>query len=97
MSAPTDKQTAFLKKMGRDIPKTGKEAYDLISSLCGNKKGLPPNGESQGTSSSMKEEVNSFKEACDTIAKYAETCKQLGYPIEYWNLSTVWNTAMMRK
>jgi len=91
MTAPSDKQKAILNKYHKTIPATIQEASQIISGLFGKKE------ETHLQSNDGKQETNNFKLACDTIAKYAETCKQLGYPIEYWNLSTVWNTAIMHK
>ena len=102
MTAPSEKQIAILKKYHKDIPGTIQEASQIISELFGkkeeklapnganlDKKGLPPFGKSPTS--------DNLKLACDTVSKYVELCKQLGYPNQYWNLSTVFNTMMMKK
>jgi len=86
MTAPSDKQKAILTKYHKPIPTTIQEASQIISSLFGKKE-----------EKTETPKTDKFKEAHEIVEEYAKVCKQLGYPIEYWNLSTVWNTAIMQK
>jgi len=38
-----------------------------------------------------------FQNEIDAITKYAEVCKSIGYPVELWNLSTIWNCERMQR
>ena len=86
MTAPSEKQIAILKKYHKDIPGTIQEASQIISGLFGKKE-----------EKTEAPKTDRFKEVRETVEEYVKLCKALGYPVEYFNLSTVWNTAMMRK
>jgi len=38
-----------------------------------------------------------FQNEIDAITKYAEVAKSIGYPVELWNLSTIWNCERMQR
>jgi hypothetical protein len=60
MEPPTEKQVAYLKKKGKEIPATKKEASELISSLI-------PNSGSQG--SFQKREIDTTALSVDAEQK----------------------------
>ncbi len=89
---PTEKQIAILKKNNREVPATKAEATSIIGVIFGNSNPATKPDDSQEFPKS-----DNLDSALAAVKAYSDFCKSSGFPMEFWNLSTVWNTERMRR